>query len=270
MVCVTAAIHGDEINGVEAIRRLLIDLRPAEMSGGLIAVPVVNELGFMAGDRHLPDGRDLNRSFPGSPRGSLAARTAHLLMEQVMSRCAHAIDLHCGSGQRTNLPQIRADLDDERTRLAAEAFGAPATIHARTRDGSLREAATQRGVAMLLFEGGESHRFDPYAIAPAHEGVLRVLAMLGVIESAPGTSEPGFVSSQTRWVRAARGGLLRLEVELGDTVERRQVLGHFSDIYGRRNLVMRAPVDGLVIGLNRSPLINQGDALVHIAEPGDG
>lgn len=266
-VCISAAIHGDEVNGVEAIRRLLLELRPAEMTGTLIVVPVVNELGFMAGERALPDGRDLNRSFPGSPRGSLAARLAHLLMGEVISHCDYGIDLHCGSGRRCNLPQIRADLEDDRTRLVAEAFGAPATIHARTRDGSLREAATQQGMAMLLFEGGESNRFDPYAIDAAFDGVRRVLAMLEVIEGAPGTSEASYLSRETRWVRAARGGMLRLEVELGDTVEHRQVIGQFSDIYGRRNLAVRAPVAGLVIGLNRSPLINQGDALVHIAEP---
>jgi predicted deacylase len=240
------------------------------MAGTVIAVPVVNELGFMAGSRYLPDGRDLNRSFPGSPRGSLAARIAHLFMKEVVSRCDYAIDLHCGSGRRSNLPQIRADLDDPRTRAAAEAFAAPATVHARVRDGSLREAATQHGVAMLLFEGGESNRFDPYAIDAAFDGVRRVLAHLGVIDSAPGTSVAGFISRETRWVRAARGGMLRVEVELGDRVERRAVLGSFSDIYGRRNLAVRAPVAGLVIGLTRSPLINQGDALVHIAEEWSG
>ena len=266
-VCLSAAIHGDEVNGVEAIRRLLMDLRPADMAGTLIVVPVVNELGFMAEERYLPDGRDLNRSFPGSPRGSLAARLAHLFMAEIVSRCSYGIDLHCGSGRRSNLPQIRADIEDERTRAVAEAFGAPATIHARTRDGSLREAATQQGMAMLLFEGGESNRFDPYAIDAAYDGVRRVLDLLGVIDGAPGTSETSFLSHETRWVRAARGGMLRVDVELGDMVEQRQVLGHFSDIYGRRNLAVRAPVAGLVIGLNRSPLINQGDALVHIAEP---
>lgn len=265
-VSISAAIHGDEVNGVEAIRQLLMELRPAEMSGTVIAVPVVNELGFVAEDRYLPDGRDLNRSFPGSPRGSLASRLAHLFMEEVITRCSYGIDLHCGHGRRSNLPQIRADLDDERTREVAEAFGAPTTIHARTRDGSLREAATQAGMAMLLYEGGESNRFDTYAIDAAYDGVRRVLAHLGIIDNAPGTSETSFLSHETRWVRASRGGLMRLEVDLGDRVESRQVLGNFSDIYGRRNLAIRAPVEGLVIGVNRSPLINQGDALVHIAE----
>lgn len=269
-VCVSAAVHGDEINGVEAVRKLLMELRPADIAGTVIAVPVVNELGFMAGSRYLPDGRDLNRSFPGSPRGSLASRIAHLLMKEIISRCDLAIDLHCGSGRRGNLPQIRADLDNPMTEEAAQVFGAPAAIHARVRDGSLREAATQHGVSMLLFEGGESNRFDNYAIDSAFDGVRRVLAHLGMIDNAPGISSPTFVSRETRWVRAARGGLLRLEVELGAMVEQRQVLGYFSDIYGRRNLAVRAPVAGLLIGMNRSPLINQGDALFHLAEPEEG
>ena len=243
-VCVSAAVHGDEVNGVEAIRQLLMDLRPEEMAGTLIAVPVVNELGFMAGNRYLPDGRDLNRSFPGSPRGSLAGRLAHLFMAEIVSRCDYGIDLHCGSGRRANLPQIRADLEDDRTREAAAAFGAPATIHARTRDGSLREAATQQGMAMLLFEGGESNRFDPYAIEAAFDGVKRVLALLRLIDNAPGNSVPDFISHETRWVRASRGGMLRLEIELGDRVEHRQVLGTFSDIYGRRNLALQGSVPG--------------------------
>lgn len=268
-VCVTAAIHGDEINGVEAIRRLLMELRPPDLAGAVIAVPVVNELGFMAGSRFLPDGRDLNRSFPGSPRGSLAARIAHLLMGEVVSRCDLAIDLHSGSGRRGNLPQIRADLDDPDTLEAALVFGAPATIHARVRDGSLREAATQHGVRMLLFEGGESNRYDPYAIEAAFDGVRRVLAHVGVLSDAPTDPPPTFLSRRTQWVRAARGGLLRLEVELGEHVERRQLLGNFADIYGRRNLAVRSPVDGLLIGINRSPLVNQGDALFHVATVGD-
>lgn len=266
-VCVTAAVHGDEVNGVEVIRRLLAELRAPDLAGTVIAVPVVNELGFMAGSRLLPDGRDLNRSFPGSPRGSLAARIADLLMGEVVSRCELAIDLHSGAGRRGNLPQIRADLQHADTLEDALVFGAPATLHARTRDGSLREAATRQGVRMLLFEGGEANRFDPYAIDAACAGVRRVLAHVGITDDAPGDPPPTFVSHRTRWVRAARGGLLRLEAELGELVERRQVLGNFADVYGRRNLAVRAPVDGLLVGINRSPLINQGDALFHIAEP---
>jgi uncharacterized protein len=264
-VAISAAIHGDEVNGVEVIRRLLSHLRAEEIAGTVIAVPVVNGLGFVAGERYLPDRRDLNRAFPGNPDGSLAGRIAHLFMEEIVSRCDYGIDLHSGSDQRANLPQIRADLDDGRTEACAEAFAAPVTVHARTRDGSLREAATQAGMALLLYEGGESNRFDDYAIDAAYNGILRMLAHLGTIDSAPGSSEETAMARETRWVRARQGGLFRHEVQLGTRVERRQVLGHLSDVYGRKNLAVRAPFSGIVIGLANRPLANQGDALVHIA-----
>lgn len=266
-VVVSAAVHGDEINGVEICRRLLSQVRPDELAGTLIVVPVVNQLGFMAQQRYMPDRRDLNRSFPGSPRGSTASRLAHLLMTEIISHCECGIDLHSGSDNRANHPQIRADLDDPRTRDMADAFSAPVTLHARTRDGSLREAATETGMAMLLFEGGEDNRYDDYAIEAGFAGVVRVLAHLEMIDSAPADSTPTVISRSSRWVRAQRGGLLRAEVGLGETVERRQVLGHLSDIFGRGNLVVRAPLSGVVIGLTRSPRVNQGDALLHVAEP---
>lgn len=267
-LAVCAAIHGDEINGVEAIRRLLQEIRPQDLIGTLVAVPVVNELGFMSGERYLPDRRDLNRAFPGSPRGSLASRIAHLFMTEVIEKCEYGIDLHCGADMRTNHPQLRADLDDSRTKACAEAFGAPVTIHARTRDRSLREAATEKGMAMLLFEGGESRRYNVYAIEAAYLGILRVMGHLGMISNGPGAPRsPSFMSRETRWVRAPRGGLMRLDVGLGQPVEARQVLAHLSDIFGRRNLVVRAPLSGMVIGLTRNPLVSQGDALFHIAEP---
>jgi predicted deacylase len=266
-VSVTAAVHGDEVNGVEVARRLIAEVRPEELAGTLIVVPVVNQLGFLAGDRYLPDRRDLNRCFPGSSEGSLASRLAKLLMDEIISRCEYGIDLHSGSDDRANLPQIRADLDDPRTRAATEAFGAPLSLHARTRDGSLREAATEAGMAMLLFEGGEDNRYDDYAIEAAHEGVLRVLEHLGMVDSAPGSSTPTVISRLSRWARAQRGGLLRSEVRLGDEVEGRQVLGQLSDIYGRSNLAVRSPFDGIVIGMTHAPRANQGDALFHVAAP---
>ena len=268
-VSISAAVHGDEINGVEVVRRLIGDVRPEELAGTLILVPVVNQLGFMSGQRYLPDRRDLNRSFPGSPSGSLAARLAHLFMREVISGRDLGIDLHSGSDGRANLPQIRADLDDPVTREAALAFGAPVSLHSRTRDGSLREAATEAGMTMLLFEGGEDNRFDDYAIECAHGGVLRVLAWMGMIDSAPGTSTATITSRESRWVRAPRGGLVRREVSLGERVDERQVLAHVSDIWGRGNLAVRAPAAGIVIGEAHHPRANQGDALFHIAEPED-
>ena len=169
-VWISAAVHGDEIAGVEIIRRVTRSLNARTMSGTLIAVPIVNVHGFLNGDRYLPDRRDLNRSFPGSPNGSLAARIANLFMTEIVKRCDVGIDLHTGSDHRTNLPHVRGDLDDPETRKLAEAFGAPIMLHARVRDGSLRAAATESGATMLLFEGGEAWRFD----APAIEVGARV------------------------------------------------------------------------------------------------
>jgi uncharacterized protein len=266
---VSAAVHGDEINGVEVARRLLADVRPEELAGTLLVCPVVNQLGFMGGQRYLPDRRDLNRSFPGSPRGSLAGRPAHLFMTEIVAHCGRCIDLHSGSDGRANLPQIRADLDDPRTFAIADAFGAPVLLHSRARDGSFREASTEAGVVTLLYEGGEDNRYDPYAIEAGYEGVRRVMELLAMLDGAPGSSAATAICRESRWVRAQRGGLLRASVGLGDRVAERQVLGHLSDIYGRGNLAVRAPFAGIVIGQGRRPRANQGDALFHLAEPLD-
>lgn len=267
-VWITAAVHGDEVLGVEVIRRVLQSLSPKTLRGTLLAVPVVNVLGFMTGDRYLPDRRDLNRSFPGSARGSLASRIAHLLMSEVVAKCEYGIDLHTAAHQRTNLPQIRADLDDPRTRSLVEAFGAPVMLNAKLRDGSLRQAALERGSAVLLFEGGESWRFDHAYIEVAVAGVLRVLAELGMIDPANDEPPPASVEcGRSGWVRARRTGILQLEVEPGDRVEAGQRIGGLSDTFGRRVRLVHADRDGIVIGLTQAPIVNSGDAIAHIAEP---
>ncbi|HEV8630243.1 MAG TPA: succinylglutamate desuccinylase/aspartoacylase family protein, partial [Thermoanaerobaculia bacterium] len=185
---VDAAIHGDELNGMEIIRRVLELLDPQRLAGVLIAVPVVNVFGFVQQTRYLPDRRDLNRSFPGSPRGSMAARLAHLFLEQVVAKCQYGIDLHTGSQHRTNLPQIRAQLADPETRRIAEAFAAPMMFAATEIPGSLRAAARRRGAHLLVYEAGEPLRFDEAAIRLGVDGVLRVLAAVGMwehVEEAP-------------------------------------------------------------------------------------
>jgi predicted deacylase len=265
-VWVNAAIHGDEVVGVEVIRRVLAGLSPKAFRGTLIAVPIVNVHGFMAGDRYLPDRRDLNRSFPGSPRGSLAARIAHLMMTEVVAKCEVGIDLHTGSDRRTNLPQVRADLDDPKTRALAEAFGAPVMFHARLRDGSLRSAA-QEGATVLLFEAGEAWRFDEWAIEAGVVGVRRVLATLGMTEPVDdGPVEPALVCRQSGWVRARRSGILELETALGRRVQVGDRLGGLHDSFGKRLSLVRADRAGIVIGHTTAPLVNNGDALVHVAE----
>ena len=263
---VAAAIHGDEVVGVEVIRQVMAGLDARAIRGTLIAVPIVNVLGFMNGDRYLPDRRDLNRSFPGSARGSLASRIAHLFMEQVVAKSDVGIDLHTGSDRRSNLPQVRADLDHPETRRLAEAFAAPVMLHAKIRDGSLRHAARELGSTVLVYEGGENLRFDDYAIEAGVAGVRRVLAALGMTDGgADPDHEPSVECRSSGWVRARCTGILDLEVRLGQRVGDGDRLGALVDSFGRTLRLVRANRDGIVIGRTEAPLVNSGDALVHIA-----
>lgn len=267
-VWVNAAIHGDEVVGVEVIRQVLAGLDAKTFRGTLIAVPIVNVLGFMNGDRYLPDRRDLNRCFPGSLRGSLGSRIAHLFMQEVVAKCEVGLDLHTGSDRRTNLPQIRANMDDARTAALAQSFGAPVMLHAKIRDGSLRHAALEHGATVLLYEAGEANRFDDWAIDAGVRGVRRVLASLNMIDDAdaPPAHEPSVEFRSSGWVRARRTGILTLdEAPLGRSVSVGDRLGGLSDSFGRRLRLVHADRDGIIIGRTESPLVNRGDALVHIA-----
>jgi predicted deacylase len=262
----SAAIHGDEINGVEIIRQVLAQVKPNRLRGAIVAVPIVNIFGFLEQSRYLPDRRDLNRSFPGSSYGSLAARLANLFMNEIASRCTHGIDLHTAALPRINLPQIRANLEDVETCRCARAFGAPLTIQATVRDGSLRQAASKRGIPVLLYEAGEALRFNAEAIRVGVEGIFRVMDCLEMYPL-PFESQPTvpLEVSATKWVRASRSGILHLTVKLGEKVAKRQVLGMITDAFGETSKKVRAPVEGMVIGHVQNPLINQGDGLVHLA-----
>lgn len=266
-VWLSAAIHGDEVCGVEIIRRVLEQVDPRKLTGTLIAVPIVNVYGFINGDRYLPDRRDLNRSFPGSPRGSLASRIAHLMMTEVVAQCSVGIDLHTGSDHRTNLPQIRGDLDDDTTRGLAETFGAPVIYHARIRDGSLRHAAAEAGATVLLYEAGEAWRFDEWAIRAGVAGVRRVLASLGMYEYPDDIVGDAPVEvRKSGWVRATRTGIVHMESDLGASVTAGERIAVISDSFGKRLSIIKANRPGIVIGRTEAPLVNRGDALVHIGE----
>jgi hypothetical protein len=262
----TAAIHGDELCGIDIIRRVLEILNPKRMAGTVIAVPVVNVHGFNTGQRYLPDRRDLNRSFPGSPRGSLASRIAHILMSEVIARCSVGIDLHTGSDHRENLPQIRADLDDQNTLELAEVFGAPIAIQSRLRDGSMRQAATETGATVLLYEAGEAGRFSTRAIRAGSEGVLRVIEHLGIQEGISVPADDVRVSHRSTWVRASRSGIVHLETSLGAHVVIGETIALIRDPYGKTLGRIAARRSGVIIGVTHNPLVNRGDALVHIAE----
>ncbi len=265
---VSAAIHGDELNGIEIIRRLLCLKSLVRLRGTLVAVPLVNAYGLISESRYLPDRRDLNRSFPGSQRGSLAARLASLFMEEIVKRCTHGIDLHTGGIHRTNLPQIRANLDDSETERIARSFGVPVLLNSSLRDGSLRGAAGELGIPMLLYEAGEALRFNEIAIRAGLNGirnVLRTLKMLPPPKRPPKRRLEPFVARNSSWTRASESGLLSARSALGARVNRGDVLGYIDDPYSGARHAIHSNSEGVVIGRLERPLVHEGDAVYHIA-----
>jgi len=265
---VSAAIHGDEVIGVEIVRRLLRAPKLDSLRGTLIAVPIVNSFGFMNHSRYLPDRRDLNRSFPGSPQGSLAARLAHLFVTEIVERCDVGIDLHSAAIHRTNLPQIRVSPGSSRAMELAEAFGAPLILTSAMRDGSLRKAARQAKVDTLLYEAGEGLRFDESAVRTGVSGILRVMRHMGMV-SAAGVAKPKatpILSTSSTWLRAPAGGLLRTLKTTGEEVKDGDLLGLIADPFGESEIEVHATVNGLIIGRSNLPIVNEGDGLFHIAE----
>ncbi|MCP1314169.1 succinylglutamate desuccinylase/aspartoacylase family protein [Halomonas sp. 707D7] len=268
VMLVCGGIHGDEINGVEIVRRLLRSRSINSLRGTLIAVPVVNVFGFLQHTRYLPDRRDLNRCFPGSDNGSLGGRIAALLREEIVDHATHIIDLHTGAIHRTNLPQIRAQLEPgSETARMADAFGAPVILNAELREGSLRHYAQNRGIPVLTYEAGEALRFDEWAIAPGVRGILRVMRRLGMLsgEQRRRLPAPAELANGSSWARAPIDGILRPMVRLGARVAKGEVLGKVADPFGNDEGDIRAMADGIVIGMSRLPLANEGEALYHIA-----
>ncbi|MCF2910724.1 succinylglutamate desuccinylase/aspartoacylase family protein [Pseudoalteromonas sp. DL2-H2.2] len=266
VVMVCAAIHGDELNGVEIVRQLLAKVDPKALRGTLIAVPVVNVFGFIHKSRYLPDRRDLNRCFPGSERGSLAARVANVFFKRVASKCTHIIDLHTGAIHRSNLPQIRANLKCEATADIAKAFGTPVVIDATLRNGSLRSEASNLGIPVITYEAGEALRFDPLGIAAGLKGVENVLRRLKVLKGRRSKKVPEpVIADSTSWVRAHTDGIVRAMVGLGERVNKEQVLGYISNPLGGNEVAIQAPRSGIIIGQQSLPLVNEGDAVFHIA-----
>jgi predicted deacylase len=268
---ISAAIHGDEINGVEIIRRLLKQAVLKRLRGTLVTVPVVNVHGLINHSRYLPDRRDLNRSFPGSERGPLASRLAYLFMKEVVAKCTHGIDLHTGAIHRANLPQIRANLDDEETARLARAFSVPVLLNSTMRDGSLREAAAEKGIPMLLYEAGEALRFDEVSIRAGVRGIIKVMRELEMLppsrKKTKASKEP-MVARSSSWLRAPSSGIFRPVVALGARVEKEGLLGVIEDPFGEVEDPVHAKFSGIVIGRINLPLVNEGDALFHIARFG--
>ena len=265
---VCAAMHGDELNGVEIILRLMRRRALGRLRGTVIAVPMVNVYGVIDRSRYLPDRRDLNRSFPGSGRGSLAARLADLFMNEIVANCTHGIDLHTGAIHRGNLPQVRGHLDDPETLRLARLFGVPVLLNSDLRDGSLREAAAARGIPMLLYEAGEALRFDEVCIRAGVQGILNVMRGLEMLPPVRGRRrairEP-FVARSSAWVRAPASGIFHAGVALGAHVRKGDRLGAIAQLDGSADNEVSASNGGIVIGRSNLPLVLEGEALFHVA-----
>ncbi|WP_209505177.1 MULTISPECIES: succinylglutamate desuccinylase/aspartoacylase family protein [unclassified Ruegeria] len=265
---VSAAVHGDEVIGVEIARRLLRAPQLDKLAGTLLVIPIVNAFGFMTHSRYLPDRRDLNRSFPGSEGGSLAGRLAHLFMTEIVERSDLGIDLHSAAIHRTNLPQIRVSPASDVTLEYADAFGAPVVMISKLRDGSLRKAAQERGVDILLFEGGEGLRFDELSARAGVAGILRVMNAKGMVAKrgiAAVREKPVHVRSSS-WMRAPAGGLLRTFKATGEYVASGDLLGRISDPFGELRTDIICETTGIIVGRTNLPVVHEGDALFHIAE----
>ena len=263
---VSAAIHGDEILGVEIIRRLLGLQALRKLRGTLLAVPVVNVYGYTARSRYLPDRRDLNRSFPGSPSGSMAARLAHTFMTEVVAHSTHGIDLHTGAVDRTNLPHVRVSLDREDAVALARRFRVPLILHANLRDGSLRQTVLERGVPVLLYEAGEALRLDERAVRIGLRGVVSVMRGLGMLpQTAPTRVVEPLIARSSGWTRAEESGTLQLTRDIGDLVEAGEAVGTLTAPLGDVSTPVLARDSGLLIGKTQLPLVYEGEALFHVA-----
>lgn len=264
---VSGAVHGDEINGVEIIRQLLAKKALSRLRGTLIAVPIVNVFGFNTKSRYSPDRRDLNRNFPGAKNGSLTGQLAHAFMKEIVKKSTHGIDLHTAAINRTNLPQIRACLDDPQTQAMAEAFRVPVVLHSELRDGSLRGAARELGIPTLLFEGGEALKFNGKVIKSGLQGILSVMRSIEMLPALKNRSKPKeiFVARSSHWLRAPHSGILSAKIKLGDRVKKGKILGVVSGPFGEEKHEIIADRTGIIIGAVTLPLLNKGDAVFHIA-----
>ncbi|MGD2172804.1 MAG: succinylglutamate desuccinylase/aspartoacylase family protein [Gammaproteobacteria bacterium] len=267
VLLVSATIHGDEITGVEIIRRLLTHKFINRIRGTLIAIPVVNVYGFVSKSRYLPDRRDLNRSFPGSESGSMAARLANVLMTEILPHCTHIIDLHSGAVNRENLPQIRAKLKNEpELEELAHAFGVPVILDMNLVEGSLREAAYEQGIPVLVYEAGEALRFNEVAIRAGVRGVLNVMAALDMrLKKRKARKAPAMIANASRWMRAPQSGILRSLVAIGSRVAVGETLAYINDPLGEHSSEIVSELDGIVIGRSNLPLVFAGEAVFNIA-----
>jgi predicted deacylase len=264
-------LHGDEINGVEIVRRIIEENIHIPERGTVICIPIINIYGFINFSRNVPDGKDVNRSFPGNHSGSLASRIAWYLMKDIIPQIDFGIDFHTGGANKENYPQVRCLLDDPVNRELAEAFHAPVTLHSTYRPKSLRQSAARLGKKILVYEGGESSRLSEEAISHGIAGTRRLMGHLGMVPPVEG--HPGYETSvfmRSSWIRARTSGIFRSLVSCGDEISKNQPVGSITDPFGEFRVQVKSPSAGRVISLNNNPILHQGDAVVHLGIPGDG
>lgn len=266
VVFVSAAVHGDELNGIEIIRRLIQSKTLKISSGTLILVPMVNVYGVLNQSRYMPDRRDLNRSFPGSAQGSLAGRVADKFLAEIVRHCDYGIDLHTGAIHRSNLPQVRANLNDPETRSLAEVFGVPVLLNADLRDGSLRQAAVESDTRILLYEAGQALRFDELSIRAGVRGILNVITHLGLVRrKSRRKAVTPYIANNSSWVRANSSGIVHNLKNLGDQVSKGTPLAEIGSPFGEVISTITANKSGIIIGKQNIPLVQEGEAMFHIA-----
>lgn len=271
-VLLTAGIHGDEVNGVEIVRQIIAEGYNKPQKGTVICIPVINVFGFLSQKREFPDGRDLNRLFPGSKRGSLASRFAYHVMNAIMPHVDYCMDFHTGGAARFNYSQIRLDARDKETLALAKIFGTKFIVDAENRDKSFRNTLSKKGKKVLLFEGGKSLHLDRHVTQVGIDGALRVMHHLGLRDftdelmasKLPQKVKPILINDST-WIRAKHSGMYRTKLKLGSQVSKGDKIGSISDPYGDFEVDVVATYDGYIIASNHAPIVNQGDALVHIS-----
>ena len=264
VLALTAGMHGDEINGMEIVRRIIDAGHHKVLRGTTVCMPIINVYGFLNYSREVPDGKDVNRSFPGSKSGSLAARVAYHMTHDIIPYIDVGVDFHTGGAMRTNYPQVRCMMQERKNVALAQAFHAPFTIDSPFRPHSLRQTAAKKGKNIIVFEGGESIRMDFHAIEEGINGTLRLMKYLKMIDTAPEPIEENRIIWNSAWIRARTAGIFHPHIKSGELIHNNQLVGQITDPFGEFKEEIISPVTGYVVGLNNNPVVNAGDALLHI------
>jgi len=264
ILALTAGMHGDEINGMEIVRQIIDKGYNKVLRGTVVCMPIINVYGFLNYSREVPDGKDVNRSFPGSKSGSLAARVAYHMTHDIIPHIDFGIDFHTGGAMRTNYPQVRCMMQEPKNVELAAAFHAPFTIDSPFRPHSLRQTASKKGKNIIVFEGGESLRMDFHAIEEGIQGTLRMMKHLNMIDQAPPAKHENKIIWNSSWIRAHSAGIFHPQIQAGELIHKNQLVGSITDPFGEYKEQIKSPVMGYVVGLNNNPVVNAGDALLHV------